>query len=126
MHPFWAVRRLTPKQLANEETQASSGLRPRFNCTLLPQMINSVIVGVVNGNAVTTTRMCQVPFLYNNMELEEGEELILEVYDKAVKKEPQKRTWRNAFTDKEKQQKQKDEAAAQNEKKVRDAGYDGT
>jgi hypothetical protein len=82
--------------------------------------------GVIGGS-VTTTRMCQVPFLTNTIELEEGEELFLEVLDKStVKKEPQKRTWRNAFIDQEKQQKQKDEAAAQNEKQVRDAGYDGT
>jgi hypothetical protein len=102
MHPFWAVRRLTPKQLAKEASEASDGLRPRFNCTLRPQMINTVVVGVVNGQALNTTRMCQVPFLYNTMELEEGEELFLEVPDKPdAKKKPQKRTWTNAHTDSE-------------------------
>jgi hypothetical protein len=46
------------------------------------------------------TRIIEVPFLTNSLDVEKGEELILEVFDKAI--QPAKpRTWRNAFADEE-------------------------
>ena len=45
--------------------------------------------------SVNTTRVYEVPFLVNSVELEEGEELILEVRAKTNNKEPtKKRAWK--------------------------------
>jgi hypothetical protein len=112
MHPFWAVRRMTQKQLAREAIVDTAGqvpprLPPRFNCKLQMEVMTMVIVGVVKDRSLGTTRLCEVPFLTNTLELEEGEELFLEVHDKAVKKEPPKRTWKHAFKELETQEKKK-------------------
>jgi hypothetical protein len=102
MHPFWAVRRMTKNQMAREAATASCDLvsnrvLPRFNCKLQIQVLSMVIVGVVVDVTVNSTRTCEVPFLTNSLQLEEGEELFLEVYDteKSHKKDPAKRTWKD-------------------------------
>ena len=47
---------------------------------------------------MNTTRSCEVPFLTNNIEVQEGEGLILEVHaTPTVVATVAKRTWRKAF-----------------------------
>ena len=103
MHPFWAVRRLTDKQLAREKCLAEERtLRPRFNCTIAWRDMSCGTVGVVKNRAVNFTRLFEVPFLTNEVEVEEGEELILEVAEKvSVERTPTKRTWRQAVQEQE-------------------------
>ena len=90
MHPFWAVRRMNAKQLAKEAVDAKlTKMKPRFNCGLVTLTVTNVTVGVVKGSdlrgdtAINSTKCCEVPFLTNTQDLEEGEELILEVQEKA-------------------------------------------
>ena len=114
MHPFWAVRRMTAKQLAMEiASQKCVGadgvlkvqkLRPRFNCRMELQQVSCCTVGVVKSQSVATTRVYQVPFLINSLDLEEDEQLILEV-DEKRDKEAKKRGWKEAFKEEEKKTK---------------------
>ena len=106
MNPFWAVRRLTDKQLQQEAqawTPETGKPRPRFNCQLETQSLSLVNLGVVRSKALNRTRMLDVPFLTNNVALLENEELILEVQAMKKKEEkPKKRTWRDEVKDTEK------------------------
>ena len=116
MNPFWAVRRMSPTQMAEKAAKtAATKLKPRFNCALVTEAFTAVTVGVVKSVAVNTTRIYQIPFLTNITDLEEGEELIMEVNEKKAKETDTKRTWVHAFRDEEKKKKQ-DEARAQKTK----------
>ena len=118
MHPFWAVRRMTQKQLAQAITQAKEGARRlRFNCRLEAVSMSCVNVGVVKSQSVSTTRVCNVPFLTNSLEVDEGEELILEVREKTQVERATKRTWRDAV--KEANQKKEATSSKQNAKKAK-------
>ena len=102
MHPFWAVRRMTAKQLTHAQLahKAATGWSPRFNCTLEMQTLSAVCLAVVGGQALNRTRIIEVPFLTNNVPVEEGEELILEIGEKEKKTAP-KRSWQSAMKDEE-------------------------
>ena len=80
MHPFWAVGRLH---------------RPRSKCGLETITMSCVNLGVVKGRALNTTRTYEVPFMTNTMELNEGDELIIEVAETTVEKKAPKRTWKD-------------------------------
>jgi hypothetical protein len=108
MHPFWAVRRMTQKNLLKEinSAQGSKNMIPRFNCKMEVQVMSCVSVGVVNSRSLNTTRICEVPFMTNFFEVEKGEELIMEILEKEKgEKVPAKRTWKQAFNDEEKLEK---------------------
>ena len=107
MHPFWAVRRMTAKQMATASSETKPGqLPPRFNCNLQMQQLSQVSLAIMRGSSVNRTRSFEVPFLTNSKDLEEGEELILQVYEKTKEDKPSaKRTWRDA--DKENERKAK-------------------
>ena len=80
MHPFWAVRRMTEKQLARERSQVRLGqLPPRFNCELQNFSLSSVSIATIGLNR---TKLLEVPVLTNVLPLEACEELILEVVEK--------------------------------------------
>ena len=98
MHPFWAVRRMTQKQLSREIALGQKQLR--FNCRMEVQNLSCVSIGVVKSQSLNTTRLFEIPFMTNAENLEKGEELIMEVSEK--KKETKgKRTWRDAWKDQE-------------------------
>ena len=104
MHPFWAVRRMTAKQMsvaqdkfANDTQQCpTSKWRPRFNCSLETQTLSCVCIAIVGTQALNRTRILEVPFLANTVMVEEGEELILQIGEKEKKERP-KRTWQDAM-----------------------------
>ena len=103
MHPFWAVRRMTQRQLCRETAEAKEGdRRLRFNCRLEVVSMSCVSVGVVKSQSVNTTRVCNVPFLTNSIEVDEGEELILEVREATQKAKKRERTWRDAVKEADK------------------------
>ena len=98
MHPFWCVRRMTEKQMqaARSEAQKRPGTKvPQFNCELQPISVSDVNIAVVGGRSLNRTRIFEVPFLTNTSVLEQGEELIFQVSDKAAPAKP-KRTWMDA------------------------------
>ena len=101
MHPFWAVRRLTQKQLLIEQEKwaatkfPTKGIRPCFNCELKVMTLSAVNIGSYNKRSVTRTRMLDVPLLVNRAPLQEKEELILEIETKEKKVVQKKRTWKD-------------------------------
>ena len=105
MHPFWAVRRMTETQLARERSErqvASPGqLLPRFSCELEMRSLSNVSIATAGGQALNRSRLFEVPFLKNSRPLEEGEELILEVFEKTKDARTAKRTWRDVMKDDE-------------------------
>ncbi len=107
MHPFWAVRRMTKRQLAREVTDQKPG-KPSlsFNCELKIHTISAVTVGLVHAQVTNRTRLFEVPFLSNKVSLLPGEELILEIDDNNKQKEGKKRTWRDSVKDNAKKKKQ--------------------
>ena len=77
--------------------------------------MSCVNVGIVKSQSVSTTRVCNVPFLTNSLEVYEGEELILEVREKKNDKGATKRTWKHVLQDQIRARK----ALGQQEKKQR-------
>ena len=87
---------------------------PRFNCELVVKTLSVVAICSVDGQCYNRTRIIEVPFLMNSIDLMEGEELFLEVDEPARKKSTKKRTWRDAERDAQAEQ-QKRARAAQRE-----------
>ena len=102
MHPFWAVRRLTDKQLQVATiAKKPTDLAPRFNCELQTKSLSCVTIATLDGKCCNRTRILEVPFLTNSMDLEKGEELVMQLIEKAKQAAP-KRSWRDAEKDLEK------------------------
>ena len=107
MHPFWAVRRMTQKQLNQERINQPLGqIKKRFNCKLQTLSLSTVNIATVKGKCFNRTRLLDVPFLTNELALQKDEELILEINEPVAKKKPEKkRTWISAWKDEEKEAK---------------------
>ena len=73
------------------------------------EAISTLAVGCVNNQALNTTRIVTVPFLTNTMDMGKGEELIVEVNERAVETTTGKRTWKQALQAEEKKCKQSDQ-----------------
>ena len=67
--------------------------------------MSCVEVGLVKSQSVSTTRVFTVPFLTNSLEVDEGEELILEVREKTKDKVATKRTWKDDVKNEERSNK---------------------
>ena len=109
MHPFWAVRRITPQQLDKEidacvkrNKTAVAGkeeIVPSFNCQFQEYAQSSVTLSTVGTSVANCARIVKVPLLTNSKALAKGEELILplvvetETKEKALSKRT--RTWRD-------------------------------
>ena len=126
MHPYWALRRMTNKQMAREiqlAKDAGKSPLPRFNCTTQMKTFSNVSVGVVETKSLTLTRLIEVPFLTNDKEVEKGEELFLEVHEAQKTEDKTKsRRWTEAHHQQEEQKKKKLKAdkAQQQKEKARD------
>ena len=107
MCPFWAVQRLTRKQLdtaasASDEYMERVGVRRRFNVELRPFVMSCVNIATTSrGGIVNMTRTLEVPFIVNTVELEDGEQLFLEVHDRVQKAATPKRDWKHAHRQQE-------------------------
>ena len=118
MHPFWAVRRLTDKQLARavaeHEERPKGATKPRFNCSIVRHSLSNVSTGMCpNDNYVNTVRIIEVPFLTNFLAVEDGEELIMQVGAKKEAPRARDRTWRDDYKDQEAQAKKRDHESMQ-------------
>ena len=106
MCPFWAVQRLTRKQLetaasASDEYMERVGVRRRFNVELRPYVMSCVNIAIATrGGIVNLTRTLEVPFLVNTVDVEDGAELILEVHER-WRTQPAKRNWKHAHLEHE-------------------------
>ena len=77
--PFWGVRRLATQALKlQQDITPATCRKAQFNCSLQYVKMTNVCVGVMNGQAVNSTRVVDVPFLTNHVAVEEGEELLVE------------------------------------------------
>ena len=96
MHPFWAVRRMTRWDLEKEST-AQAPLA--FNVELVDVDYSVVSLGAFQEDTVGITLAVRVPMITNTVDLEAGQELIMET---ATKKKTAKRTitWRDDATSK--------------------------
>ena len=113
MIPYWAIRRLTEKEMHKEQTDwkiESGKPKPCFNCTTVEMTCTDSVLGYNDSNR---TRVIEVPFVTNIKALEAGEELFLKIEPKVPKpKEAAKRTWVVDY--KESQQKTKKARESQN------------
>ena len=107
MCPFWAVHRMTRKQLQAATTADCTylervGVRRRFNCELRPHVMTCINIGmtILGQGPVNMTRTLEVPFLVNTIELEDGEQLFLEIQEAAPKPE-KPRGWKQAHHESE-------------------------
>jgi len=84
-----------------------------FNCIYEKQRLVNVSVGLVNKQMVNVTRNVEVPFITNAIDVEAGEELLLEKPVEApTKRKPtagKKQQWKNAATNLLKKAEQKAE-----------------
>ena len=53
----------------------------------------------MEGRSCNLSRMCYVPFLTNEHEVEDGEELILQMQEKKSPQKEKKRDWKVAFAE---------------------------
>ena len=104
MHPFWAVRRLTPQQLdkeveaclkQNKTVVAGTEEKiPRFNCAFDEYNQSITTIAPLGDTVLNSTKLVRVPMLTNKDALAQGEELILPLAVAAKEKPPSKRTLR--------------------------------
>ena len=96
LHPFWAVRRMTREDL---EKESSAQVPLAFNAELVEVEYTVVSLGAFQQDNVGITLAVRVPMITNTVDLEAGQELIMET---APKKKPTKRTisWRDDATSK--------------------------
>ena len=106
-HPFWAVRRLTQKQLDSEiaeKLETANGVPcslPKFNCQLVHNVHSSVIISTIKGKVMNCTRLVSVPYLTNTEFIAKGDELILEVVPTNNVKKKKSASWRSVQKEKE-------------------------
>jgi hypothetical protein len=102
MPPFWAVRRLTTKELTAQVRATPPGTPPpRFNCGVITQTVTCSTVGVVKDNCVNISRVCSINFLTNIVSVKAGEELIVRADAKPDATPSKKRNWKQVVKDQE-------------------------
>ena len=91
LHPFWAVLRLSPQELAKK---VGAGERCEFNMDLEVKSFQVVVAGWLSENVKGLCTQVEVPMMVNSKALKAGTELILSI---APKKEACKRarSWRD-------------------------------
>ena len=76
MSAYWAIRRVSASDL--ERANHTRNQKQSFNCTFEKQRLVNVCVGQVNKQMVNLARNVEVPFITNAIDVEAGEELLLE------------------------------------------------
>ena len=81
MHPFWAVRRLSPSALALQNVSAvkKGTVAPQFNLEFKEFIVNVTVGGTCDTTAFTDIRRCTVLALTNSENIIKGSELLLQV-----------------------------------------------
>ena len=111
MAPFWAITRMTATAMEKRklvaQQQDRDGAIPRFNCTIELCAVSCVSIACVEGRMMNVSRSFHVPFATNNIDVADGEELILEVPEKEVQHKKRKRTWKEELGDDDQRVKKK-------------------
>ena len=76
MSAYWAIRRVSSTVL--EQTNKLRSKKQSFNCRFEKMTLVNVCVGLVNKRGVNQSRNVEVPFITNAIDVEAGEELLLE------------------------------------------------
>jgi hypothetical protein len=92
LHPYWAVRRATAAQLKHEEAKGNASAK--FNCVTIEKQFSTVCVGAFGGESVSATAMVSVPLITNDKAIKAGDELVIEVREKAIEGK-RKETWKD-------------------------------
>ena len=93
MHPFWAVSRLSAKEL--EKKNAEGLARQVFNMELVDKEFNVVTVGALKAESVSMTTTVTVPLMVNSKDVKKGDELILETAAVAAKHKRKAASWKD-------------------------------
>ena len=70
MHPFWALTKMTPEELGTRNATKAEQGRVRFNVHFETKDVNMVVCGRVLA--------IRIPTITNMVDLEVGEELVME------------------------------------------------
>jgi hypothetical protein len=92
MNPFWAVRRLTEAQLAQEPAAPDI---TGFNVELSSQEFTQVTVGCVKKESTSSTWTISLPLMSNSAEIKQGVELVLRHVPTSKSKPEKTRTWKS-------------------------------
>ena len=76
MSAYWAIRRVSSSDL--EQANKTRDKKQSFNCRFEKVRLVNVCVGLVNKRAFNLARNVEVPFITNAIDVEAGEELLLE------------------------------------------------
>ena len=82
MHPFWAVRRMSPSALAMLKASAlkkGTDAPPGFNLEFKEFIVNVTAGGTCDTTELKDTRRCTVEALTNSEDIANGSELLLQV-----------------------------------------------
>ena len=119
MHPFWAVRRMSAKEVEVYNAAKATTTQPlAFNCHMETKCVSDVQIATLSGEVVNCTRSIEIPCLVNFRPLVEGEELLMEKVISKEKKTNNKKemTWRDKIKENDKKrfkfEQQEDKAAA--------------
>ena len=108
MHPFWAVRCLSPDQLTNENAKLAAAAKKKgktavaeqpmsYNCSLTTRQFTVCNVGVFQHGPVAFNLGVDVEIMTNFKKIAIGEELLLEGEKKASSSNKHKAsTWKDA------------------------------
>ena len=91
LHPFWAVRRMTREDL---EKESSAQVPLAFNAELVEVEYTVMSLGAFQQDNVGITLAVKVPMMTNTVDLEPGQELIMEAAPKN-KKVKRPISWKN-------------------------------
>ena len=111
LSPYWGIRRVCASalQAANAVFEKSYTKKQSFNCTVQYHKVTNVCVGLVADKPVNVTRIVDVPFITNLIDVEAGEELLLEKPEEQPRaKVPIKgKTWKDQIVKTTKEQAKK-------------------
>ena len=103
MSVYWAIRRVSSSEL--ERANKLRSKKQSFNCRFEKVRVVNICVGLVNKRGVNQARNIEVPFITNAIDVEAGEELLLEklLETPAEARKPPKPTagasnWKTAVT----------------------------
>jgi len=103
MAPFWVITRMIATAMEKRKLVAQQrdrdGVIPCFNCTIELCAVSCVSIACVEGRMMNVARSFHVPLVTNNIDVADGEDLILEVPEKEVQHKKRKRTWKEELGD---------------------------
>jgi hypothetical protein len=93
LHPFWAIQRMSADDMKKNNNKGDA--KYRFNVSLKNKQYSVVTVGDLLGRSVAVTATVSVPVITNETKLAAGEELFLEIAQKAAPPKRKDTSWKD-------------------------------